>query len=84
MSGVLRAMKEVAAGRGPSALISPRSKPITGDMGDWEGWMEIQFREGGSHVVPGALNPVEMDGEGDPGTYEGPDVRMRHPVGAGR
>jgi hypothetical protein len=53
-------------------------------MGDWEGWMEIQFREGGSHVVPGALNPVEMDGEGDPGTYEGPDVRMRHPVGAGR
>ncbi len=129
-SVVLRAMKDVAAERGLSALIAPvrptlkdryplttmeryvgweredglpldpwlrvhrrlgaeflRVAPeamrITGTVGEWEDWTKMRFPESGAYVVPGALNPVEMDLERDLGRYEEPNVWMRHPVEAG-
>ena len=127
---VLRAMKEVAAGRGLEALIAPvrptmkdrypltpmesyarwrrddglpfdpwlrvhrrlgaeilrvapQAMTVTGTIGEWEIWTGMRFPESGPYVVPGALNPVEMDLERDLGTYEEPNVWMRHPVEAG-
>lgn len=128
-SVVLRAMKEVAAGRGLGALIAPvrptmkhryplmpmesyirwerdhglpfdpwlrihgslgaeflrvapRSMTVTGTIPEWENWTGMRFPESGPYVVPGALNPVEMDLARDLGTYREPNVWMRHPIGA--
>ena len=129
-SVVLRAMKDVAAKRGLSALIAPvrptmkdrypltpmesyarweredglpldpwlrvhrrlgaaflRVAPeamlVTGTVGEWEEWTGMRFPQSGAYVVPGALNPVEMDLERDLGRYEEPNVWMRHPIEAG-
>jgi GNAT superfamily N-acetyltransferase len=64
--------------------VAPRAMTVMGTIGEWEEWAEMRFPESGPYVVPGALNPVEMDLERDLGTYEEPNVWMRHPIGAGR
>ncbi len=61
--------------------VAPRSMTITGTVGEWEGWTGMRFPESGPYVVPGALCPVRMDLERDLGTYEEPNVWMRHPIG---
>jgi hypothetical protein len=63
--------------------VAPRSMEITGTVAEWEGWTGMRFPESGPYVVPGALSPVVMDLERDLGTYEEPNVWMRHPTGAG-
>lgn len=54
---------------------------IPGRIADWEAWTGMAFPESGAYVVPGALQPVEMDVEGDLGTYVEPNVWMHHPIG---
>ena len=56
------------------------SMRITGTVREWEEWTGLRFPESGPYVVPGALQPVEMDLEEDLGVYEEPNVWMRHPV----
>jgi GNAT superfamily N-acetyltransferase len=63
--------------------VAPRSMTVTGTVGEWEGWTGMRFPESGPYVVPGALCPVRMDLERDVGTYEEPNVWMRHPIEAG-
>ena len=41
---------------------------IPGTVADWEEWTGMQFPETGTYVVPGALQPVEIDVESDAGT----------------
>lgn len=62
--------------------VAPRSMEITGTVGEWEGWTGMRFPESGLYVVPEALCPVRMDLERDLGTYEEPNVWMRHPIEA--
>lgn len=62
---------------------APRSMVVTGTVGEWEGWTGMRFPDSGPYVVPGALCPVLMDVERDLGTYEEPNVWMRHPIGGG-
>jgi hypothetical protein len=62
--------------------VAPKSMTITGTIGEWEGWTGMRFPESGDYVVPGALRPVVMDLKRDVGTYEEPNVWMRHPVAA--
>jgi hypothetical protein len=38
----------------------------------------MRFPESGNYVVPGALQPVEIDRERDEGVYEDPNVWMNH------
>jgi hypothetical protein len=45
--------------------------------------MGMSFPESGPYVVPGALQPVQMDLERNEGRYEDPNVWMRHPVMVG-
>jgi hypothetical protein len=45
-----------------------------------EEWCGLEFPESGSYVVEGALVPVEIDREGDRGSYREPNVWMRHPA----
>jgi GNAT superfamily N-acetyltransferase len=62
--------------------VAPKSMVITGTISEWEGWTGMRFLESGAYVVPGALQPVVMDLERDVGSYEEPNVWMRHPVTA--
>jgi GNAT superfamily N-acetyltransferase len=64
--------------------VAPRSMVITGTISEWEEWTGMRFPESDAYVVPGALQPVVMDLERDLGTYEEPNVWMRHPVAEGR
>lgn len=58
--------------------VARRSMRIPGTVADWERWTEMRFPESGSYVVPGALNPVEIDVERDEGVYVEPNVWMHH------
>ena len=60
--------------------VMPGSLVVTGKISEWEGWTGMSFPESGPYVVPGALQPVQMDLERDEGRYEDPNIWMRHPV----
>jgi hypothetical protein len=60
--------------------VAPRSMVITGTISEWEEWTGMLFPESDVYVVRGALQPVMMDLERDLGSYEEPNVWMRHPV----
>jgi GNAT superfamily N-acetyltransferase len=61
----------------------PRALTVTGTVPEWEEWTGMSFPESGPYVVPGALQPVQMDLERNEGRYEDPNVWMRHPVAGG-
>jgi GNAT superfamily N-acetyltransferase len=58
----------------------PHSLRITGAVGEWEGWVGLDFPESGDYVFPGGLAPLEIDREADEGRYWEPNVWMRHAV----
>jgi hypothetical protein len=58
----------------------PKALVVTGKVSEWEEWTGMSFPESGPYVVPGALQPVQMDLEQNVGRYEDPNVWMRHPV----
>ena len=60
--------------------VAPATAISTGTVAEWEAWTGMQFPESGAYVVPGALQPVEIDRERDVGRYEDPGVWMRHPI----
>lgn len=49
-----------------------------GSIADWQHWTGMRFPESGSYVVPGALQPIEIDVEADRGIYVEPNVWMHH------
>jgi GNAT superfamily N-acetyltransferase len=57
---------------------APRSMVITGTIAEWERWAGMAFPETGRYVVPGALDPVEIDAEGNHGCYAETNLWMRH------
>ena len=60
--------------------VAPRTAVSTGTVAQWEGWTGMKFPESGLYIVPGALQPVEIDRERDIGRYEDPGIWMRHRV----
>ena len=54
------------------------SMRIEGTVQEWEGWAKMEFPESGSHIVPDALDVVQIDRERNLGVYEEPAVWMRH------
>jgi hypothetical protein len=63
--------------------VAPRTAISTGTVAEWEEWTGMTFPESGRYIVPGALQPVEIDLERDTGRYEDPGVWMLHRVAAG-
>ncbi len=63
---------------GRIVLTSPRSMTMTGTVADWREWTDLEFPVGGPYVVPGALQPVEIDLVRDEGTYHDPNVWVVH------
>jgi len=60
--------------------VAPKTAISTGTVAEWEEWTGMSFPESGVYVVPGALQPVEIDRERDIGRYEDPGVWMLHRV----
>ncbi len=63
--------------------VAPKSMTVTGSVSEWESWTGMSFPESDTYVIPGALQPVEMDLDRDLGTYEEPNIWMRHLVEKG-
>lgn len=55
-----------------------RSKTVRGTPAEWEKWTDLKFPQSGRYVIPGALNPVQMDVEKEEGLYIEPNVWMVH------
>lgn len=64
-------------------LIKPchQSMTVPGTRLDWEEWTGMRFPQSGRYVIPGALNPMEMNVEKDEGVYIEPNVWMVHEIG---
>jgi len=51
---------------------------IRGTRAEWEEWTKLKFPESGRYIIPGALNPMEMNVENDEGVYIEPNVWLAH------
>ncbi len=62
--------------------LGPASATVTvsGTPGQWREWTGREFPASGSYLVPGALQPVNVDREQDLGIYEDPNLWMEHAV----
>jgi hypothetical protein len=56
----------------------PRSVRITGTVAEWEGWTQMSFPQSGAYWFPGGLATLEVDHDGDLGSYWEPNVWMHH------
>lgn len=56
------------------------SKTILGTPAEWEQWTGLKFPQNGKYVIPGALNPIEVDVEKNKGVYIEPNVWIVHEV----
>jgi GNAT superfamily N-acetyltransferase len=60
--------------------VAPQSMRIPGTVAKWERWTGLKFPESGPYIVPGALEPVQIDRERDLGVYVEPNVWMHHAI----
>jgi GNAT superfamily N-acetyltransferase len=58
----------------------PLAMKIPGTIAQWESWTGMRFFDNGEYIVPGALVPVQIDIEGDLGSYIEPNVWVVHEV----
>ena len=63
-------------------IIKPCHEAMTirGTHTEWEEWTGIKFPQSGRYVIPGALNPIEMELDKDEGVYIEPNVWMVHEI----
>lgn len=61
--------------------IAPNTLTVEESVDQWQEWTKMIFPESGWYVVPGALQPVQIDCERNIGRYEDPNYWMKHPVG---
>ncbi len=66
--------------RAGAKIIKPCHEAMTirGTCVEWEAWTKLRFPQSGKYVIPGALNPMEMNIEKDEGVYIEPNVWMTH------
>jgi len=64
--------------------VAPRTLVIAGTVAQWEDWAEMAFPDSGRYIVPGALQPVEIDRARDEGRYDDPNVWMLHTLKGAR
>jgi hypothetical protein len=66
--------------RAEGLAVAPQAETIEGSVQDWEEWTGMAFPESGSYVVPGALQPVQIDCERNHGLYLDPNYWMKHSI----
>lgn len=68
--------------RAGAKIIKPCHEAMTirGNRAEWESWTGLRFPQSGAYVIPGALNPMQMDTAKDEGVYMEPNVWMVHEI----
>ncbi len=68
--------------RAGAKIIKPCHEAMTirGSCSEWELWTGLKFPQNGLYVIPGALNPMQMNVEKDEGLYIEPNVWMVHEI----
>jgi GNAT superfamily N-acetyltransferase len=66
---------------GKMIKVCHKSKTVRGTRAEWEEWTDMKFPQSGEYVIPGALNPIEINVEKDNGIYIEPNVWMVHEPG---
>lgn len=61
--------------------VCTRSMYIPGTVREWEEWTHQTFPDSGKYVVPGALNPIQINLEDDIGAYIEPNIWIVHKPG---
>lgn len=63
-------------------IIKPCHEAMTirGTRAEWEEWTGLRFPQSGHYIIPGALNPIEMNIDNDEGIYIEPNVWMVHRI----
>ncbi len=61
--------------------VCPKAMVISGSVARWAEWTGMRLPESGSYIVPGALNPIDIDCEANQGVYVEPNVSMVHRIG---
>ena len=51
---------------------------VRGTVSDWQRWTGMHFGESNKYIIPGALNPVNIDLENDLGEYIEPNIWVLH------
>jgi hypothetical protein len=57
--------------------VCPRSMTVRAPLRRWQEWTGLDFSGAGSHVVPGALVPITVEGEAE-GVYAEPGIWVLH------
>jgi len=65
---------------GEKFKISNKFMKITGTVQEWEEWSGLRIPDEGKYIVPGALNPVEIDYENNLGIYYDPCVWIKYKI----
>ena len=63
--------------------VAPASMQVKGTVAEWKGWTDMAFPGSGRYVVPGALEPVDIDLELNQGVYVEPNFWMSHSCASG-
>jgi len=68
--------------RAGAKIIKPCHEAMTirGTQADWQEWTKLKFPQSGEYIIPGALNPMEMNIKKDEGVYIEPNVWMVHQI----
>lgn len=66
-----------------ATIIGPanRSMTVTAPVEQWESWTGLRFPATSAYAISGALAPLQIDLATGLGTYEEPNLWMRHPLG---
>jgi hypothetical protein len=60
--------------------VAPNTLTVEAPVEQWEAWTDMAFPESGVYVVPGALQPVQIDRQRGLGRYEDPNYWMNHSI----
>lgn len=68
--------------RAGAKIIKPCHEAMTirGTRAEWEEWTNMKFPQSGKYIIPGALNPIEMNIQKDEGLYVEPNVWLQHTI----
>jgi GNAT superfamily N-acetyltransferase len=57
---------------------APHAMTFRAPVADWESWTGMRFPESGQYIIPGGLQPIEIDCERDEGIYYDPNIWVVH------
>jgi hypothetical protein len=60
--------------------VLPEGMVVKGSLAQWQEWTGMCFPDTGPYIVPGAMQPVDINTNNGTGRYADPNLWMLHPV----